>query len=134
MLAAFNYARDMHDVAHRLKGLKKPPSRPRLHSFTAEDETAIYDATDEAFGDFLFVAIHTGLRPFCELARLTADDIVEAGRGNDVAGVLFKDEKDSKDPGSSRCGSSQPVAHPVSASGIGKFRSSAIRRAIPGRK
>jgi integrase len=81
VLAAFNYARDMHDIEHRLKGLKKPPSRPRLHSFTAEDEAAIYDATDEVFGDFLFGAIHTGLRPFCELARLTADDIAETDRG-----------------------------------------------------
>ena len=81
VLAAFNHARDMHEVRHRLKGLKKPPSRPRLHSFTAEDEDAIYDATDEVFGDFLFAAIHTGLRPFCELARLTADDIAETNRG-----------------------------------------------------
>ena len=81
VLAAFNYSRDMHDIEHRLKGLKKPPSRPRLHSFTAEDEAAIYDATDEVFSDFVFAAIHTGLRPFCELARLTADDIAETDRG-----------------------------------------------------
>ena len=81
VLAAFNRARDMYEVKHRLKGLKKPPSRPRLHSFTVEDEDAIYDATDEVFGDFLFAAIHTGLRPFCELARLTADDIAETNRG-----------------------------------------------------
>lgn len=81
VLAAFNHARDMHDVEHRLKGLKKPPSRPRLYSFTAEDETALYKATDEVFADFLFAAVHTGLRPFCELARLTADDVVETDRG-----------------------------------------------------
>ena len=81
VLAAFNHAQNMHDVPHRLKGLKKPPSRPRLHSFTEEDEAAIYDATDEPFGDFLFVAIHTGLRPFCELARMTADNVVETDRG-----------------------------------------------------
>jgi integrase len=29
----------------------------------------------------LFAAIHTGLRPFCELAKLTADDVEESGRG-----------------------------------------------------
>ena len=81
VLAAFNRARDMHDVKHRLKGLKKPPSRPRLHSFTAGDEISLYEATDEVFGDFLYAAIHTGLRPFCELARLTTDDIVETDRG-----------------------------------------------------
>ncbi len=81
VLAAFNHATDMFEVEHRLKGLKKPPSRPRLHSFSAEDEAALYEATDEVFGDFLFAAIHTGLRPFCELARLTAHDVVETDRG-----------------------------------------------------
>ena len=81
VLAALNHARDVHDVPHRLKGLKKPPSRPRLHSLSEQDEAALYEATDEVFGDFLFAAIHTGLRPFCELARLTADDVVETERG-----------------------------------------------------
>jgi hypothetical protein len=63
------------------KGLKKPPSRPRLHSLSDEEEAAVYKATDEPFGDFLFAAIHTGLRPFCELARVTADDVIETNRG-----------------------------------------------------
>lgn len=81
VLAAFNHARDMHDVPHKLKGLKKPPSRPRLQSFSEEDEAGIYEATDDVFGDFLFAAIHTGLRPFCELARITADEVVETERG-----------------------------------------------------
>ena len=81
VLAAFNYARAMHGVPSPLKGLKKPPPRPRLHSLSAEDEAAIYGATDEAYGDFLFAAIGTGLRPFCELARLTADEVVETQRG-----------------------------------------------------
>ena len=47
----------------------------------ADDEKAIYEATDECFRDFLFAAIRTGLRPFCELARLTADDVEETDRG-----------------------------------------------------
>ena len=81
VLAAFNYGRDTHDVPHKLKGLKKPPSRPRLQSFSPEDEKAIYGATDEPYRDFLFAAIHTGLRPFCELASITADDVVETERG-----------------------------------------------------
>lgn len=81
VLAAFNHARDMHNVSHRLRGLKKPSSRPRLHSFSEQEEATLYAATDEAFGDFLFAAIHTGLRPFCELARITADDVVETDRG-----------------------------------------------------
>ena len=81
VLAAFNHSREMHDVPHSLKGLKKPPSRPRLHSFSEDDEATLYGTTDEPFGDFLFAAMHTGLRPFCELARLTADDVVESERG-----------------------------------------------------
>jgi integrase len=81
VLAAFNHSRDTYDVVHRLKGLKKPPCRPRLHSFSEADEASLYGATDEVFGDFLFAAIQTGLRPFCELARITADDVVETDRG-----------------------------------------------------
>ena len=41
----------------------------------------MYSATDEPFRNFLFAAVHTGLRPFCELAKLTADDVVETDRG-----------------------------------------------------
>ncbi len=81
VLAAFNHARNTHGVPHRLKGLKKPPSRPRLHSFTTDDEKALCGAADEVFRDFLIAAIHTGLRPFCELARMTADQVVESDRG-----------------------------------------------------
>ncbi len=81
VLAAFHYAREMYDVPNSLKGLKKPPPRPRLHSLGADDEKSVYQAADEPFRDFVFAAIHTGLRPFCELARLTADDVVETDRG-----------------------------------------------------
>jgi len=81
VLAAFNYAQEMHDVPNPLKGLKKPPPQPRLHSLSAEDEEALYQTADQCFRDFLFAAIHTGLRPFCELARLSADDVVETERG-----------------------------------------------------
>lgn len=81
VLTAFNHAQENFDVPNPLRGLKKPPQRPRLHSFSAEEEQDLYTATDEAFGNFLFAAIHTGLRPFCELARLTAADVVETPRG-----------------------------------------------------
>ena len=81
VLAAFNRAHEMHDVTNPLKGLKKPPPRPRLDSLSEEEEGDIYEATDEVFGDFLFAAIHTGLRPFCELARMTADEVIETDRG-----------------------------------------------------
>ena len=81
ILAAFNYAEDMFDVPNPLKGLKRPPSQPRLQSFSPEDEQAIYEATEECFGNFLFAALHTGLRPYCELAKLTADHVEISERG-----------------------------------------------------
>lgn len=81
VLAAFNHAEDMHDVRNPLVGLKKPAANPRLQSFSKEDEEKLYAACDEPFRNFLFALIHTGLRPFCELARLTADNIEESGRG-----------------------------------------------------
>ncbi len=81
VLAAFNKALEDHDVPNPLKGLKKPSSRPKLHSLTTEDEQAMYGATDECFRDFLFAALHTGLRTFCELAKMTADDVEETPRG-----------------------------------------------------
>lgn len=81
VLAAFNLAQEDHDIPNPLKGLKKPASQPRLHSLSQEDEQALYGASDEIFGDFLFAAVHTGLRPFCELAKMTADDVEETPRG-----------------------------------------------------
>jgi len=81
VLAAFNQAAEMHGIVNPLKGLKKPRPKPRLHSFDAEDEKAIYGATEPCFGNFLYAAIHTGLRPFCELAKITADEVEESQRG-----------------------------------------------------
>jgi len=81
VLAAFNHVEDNHGITSPLKGLKKPPARPRLHSLTGAEEQTLYQATDEPLRQFLFAALHTGLRPFCELARLTADDVVQTERG-----------------------------------------------------
>ncbi|MBL8798467.1 MAG: site-specific integrase, partial [Planctomycetia bacterium] len=81
VLAAFNLAENTYEVRNPLAGLKKPPTRPRLQSFAPDDEQALYGAAAEPFRDFLFVAIHAGLRPFCELARLTAGDVIETERG-----------------------------------------------------
>ena len=81
VLSAFNYLQEMFDTPNPLRGLKKPPPRPRLHSFNGEDELAIYGATDQPFADFLFAAVGTGLRPFCELAKLTTDDVLETPQG-----------------------------------------------------
>jgi integrase len=79
--AAFNYAEQQYEIPNPLKGLKKPVPQPRLQSFSREDEETLYDATEVCFRNFLFAAIHTGLRPYCELARVTAEDIEENGRG-----------------------------------------------------
>lgn len=81
VLAAFNRAEAMHDVPSPLKGLKKPPSQPRLFSLSPQDEKTLYEATDDAFRNFLLAAIHTGLRPFCELAKVTADHVEVTDRG-----------------------------------------------------
>ncbi|HVK08832.1 MAG TPA: tyrosine-type recombinase/integrase [Gemmataceae bacterium] len=81
VIAAFNYSQDNFDVPSPLKGLKKPAAKPRLHSLSREDEEVLLGAVDPAFRDFLYAAIHTGLRPFCELAKMTADDVEETPRG-----------------------------------------------------
>lgn len=81
VLAAFNRTEELYGIPNPLKGLKKPKSEPRLASFTPEDEQVLYANLEPAFKNFLFAAIHTGLRPFCELAQLTADDVEETPRG-----------------------------------------------------
>ncbi len=81
VVAAFNRAEEMFGVVNPLKGLKRPVSQPRLQSINPEDEQTLYQTVEPRFGDFLFAAIHTGLRPYCELAKLTADDVEEFERG-----------------------------------------------------
>jgi len=79
--AAFNQGEETHGIRNPLVGLKRPRANPRLQSLSKEDEETLYTACDEPLRNLLFALIHTGLRPFCELARLTADDIEENGRG-----------------------------------------------------
>lgn len=98
VLAAFNYCQDNHDVPNPLKGLKKPASKPRLHSLSREDEEVLLGAVEPAFRDFLVAAIHTGLRPFCELARLTAEDVEETPRGMMWRVYASKTDKTRKIP------------------------------------
>ena len=81
VLAAFNHVQNERGVRNPLKGLKKPPACPRLQSIPPEDEQIVYATAGTAFRNFLFAALHTGLRPFCELAKLTADHIEETPRG-----------------------------------------------------
>lgn len=81
IISAFRHAETEHGVRNPLKGLKKPPHRPRLHSLSPEDEKRIYAEVDRPFRDFLFAALHTGLRPFCELAKLRAEHVEVTPRG-----------------------------------------------------
>lgn len=81
ILAAFNRAEDLFGIPNPLKGLKKPKAEPRLASFTPDEEQTLHDNLEPNFHSFLFAAIHTGLRPFCELAKLTGDDVEETPRG-----------------------------------------------------
>ena len=81
VLAAFNRAQNMFDVPNPLKGLKKPRPKPRLTSISPEDEQALYAGCESRFREFLFAAIQTGLRPFCELARLTPRMVVNSSQG-----------------------------------------------------
>ena len=79
--AAFNLAEEMFDLPNPIKSLKRPQSQPRLQSIGPDEEQALYEATEERFRNFLFAAIHTGLRPFCELATITADHVEISDRG-----------------------------------------------------
>jgi len=81
VLAAFNRAEEMFGVANPLKGLKKPTPKPRLQSISPEDEQVLYASLEPRFRNFLFAALHTGLRPFCELAKLTAEHVEHTPRG-----------------------------------------------------
>lgn len=98
VLAAFNRAAEMFDVLNPLKGLKKPQSQPCLQSFSSDEEQMLYEATDECFGNFLFAAIHTGLRPYCEFAKLTADHVEVGERGTMWRGFSSKTNKTRKIP------------------------------------
>ncbi len=96
--AAFNRAEEMFGVVNPIKGLKKPKENPRLASLSPEDEQALYDICEPCFSNFLFAAIHTGLRPFSELARLTADNIEEHDRGMMWRVYASKTDKTRKIP------------------------------------
>ncbi|ADB18376.1 hypothetical protein Psta_3721 [Pirellula staleyi DSM 6068] len=81
VLSAFAHASENFQVKHSLLGFSKPPQRPRLHSISPEDEASFYRAADPCLADFIFAAIHTGLRPFCELARMSTGHLVETPQG-----------------------------------------------------
>ncbi len=82
VMAAFNYCCHFDDLdTNPLAGFEKPTATPRVTAFTPEEERAMYEATDEAFGLFIKACILTGARPYSELAKVTADHVVETEQG-----------------------------------------------------
>jgi len=82
VIAAFNYCRKFEDLdINPVAGYEKPPATVRITAFTPDEEKAVYAATDEAFGTFLKACILTGARPYSELARITAEHVVETEAG-----------------------------------------------------
>ena len=62
--AAFNFVEAKHEIPNPLKGGKKLPAQPRLHSLSKEGEQPAQGATDDVAREFLCAAIRTGLRRF----------------------------------------------------------------------
>ena len=82
VIAAFNFCCKFDDLdVNPVAGYQKPAATPRVTVFTPEEEEAIYAATDEAFGLFIKACMLTGARPYSELAKITADHVVETPQG-----------------------------------------------------
>ena len=80
--AAFNFCCNFDDLEFNpVSGYEKPTATPRVTFFTPEEEQALYDASDDAFGLFIKSCILTGARPYSELAKITADHVVEMEQG-----------------------------------------------------
>jgi len=82
VLAAFNFCCKFDDLdANPIAGFEKPAATPRVTAFTPQEEQQLYETTDEAFGQFIKACILTGGRPYSELAKVTADHVVETPQG-----------------------------------------------------
>ncbi len=82
VIAAFNFCCKFEDLdVNPLAGYQKPAATPRVTAFTPEEEQAIYEAADEALGQFFKACLLTGARPYSELARVTADHVVATPQG-----------------------------------------------------
>jgi len=81
-IAAFNFCIRFDDLeSNPIAGYKKPAATPRVTSFSPDEEQAIYDEADEAHGLFIKACLLTGARPYSELAKVTADHVVETPHG-----------------------------------------------------
>ena len=80
--AAFNFCVKFDDLdVNPIAGYEKPTATPRVTAFTPEEEQAMYDAADDEFGLFIKGCMLTGARPYSELAKVTADHVVETPQG-----------------------------------------------------
>lgn len=80
--AAFNFCCAFDDLdVNPVAGYQKPAATPRMAAFSPDEEQALYEAADEAFGLFIKACILTGARPYSELAKVTADHVVETTHG-----------------------------------------------------
>lgn len=81
-VAAFNFCCRFDDLdVNPVAGYKKPTATPRVTAFSPDEEQAIYEAANEALGLFIKACILTGARPYSELAKVTADHVVETPQG-----------------------------------------------------
>ena len=94
VLAAFNHAQAMHDVPNPLRGLKKPPPQPRLHSLSDADEGAILSATDECFRNFLVRGDPHGLAAVLRVGQVDGRPRRRDATGDDVAGLFVENQED----------------------------------------
>ncbi|MBI1311623.1 hypothetical protein GC176_10040 [bacterium] len=82
IIAAFNFCCRFDDLdSNPVAGYSKPAATARVTSFSPEEEKAIYAAADEAHGRFIKACILTGARPYSELAKITANHVVETEQG-----------------------------------------------------
>ncbi|MEK6237657.1 MAG: hypothetical protein N2C14_23360, partial [Planctomycetales bacterium] len=82
VIAAFNFCCNFDDLdVNPVAGYKKPTATPRVTAFSPEEEQSLYEAADETLGLFIKGCILTGARPYSELAKVTADHIVETPQG-----------------------------------------------------
>ena len=82
VIASFNYCCKYDDLdVNPVAGYEKPSATPRVTSFTPEEEKSMYETADDAQALFIKACILTGARPYSELAKVTADHVVETEQG-----------------------------------------------------
>ena len=82
IIASFNFCCKFDDLdVNPVAGYQKPTATPRVTAFSPEEEKALYEAADDAMGLFIKGCMLTGARPYSELAKVTADHIVETPQG-----------------------------------------------------